>query len=90
MLMLVLLFLFTFLAVMHKLCSGWPCLQGRPVPCHLVHWYVAQMQPPMDGNLEEFLALSSSIGDQQEAVTNCAQQLLKVNQFSLCTVASCG
>ena len=48
------------------------------------------MQPPMEGNLEEFLALSSSIGDQQEAVTKCAQQLLKVNEFSLRTVASSG
>ncbi len=81
MLMLVLLVLLTFLAVVHKLCSGWSCLQGCPVPCHLLHWYVAQMQPPMEDKLEEFLALSRSIGDQEEAVTECAQQLLKVNAF---------
>ncbi len=74
-------FLMSFLAVMHKLCSGWSCLQGRPVPCHLVHWYVAQMQPAMADALEEFLALSKNIGDQEEIVIECAQQLLKVNDY---------
>ncbi len=89
MLMLVLLVLLSFLAVVHKLCSGLSLLQGRPVPCDLVHWYVAQMQPPMKDKLEEFLALSKSIGDQEKAVTERAQQLLKVNEFSFRTAASC-
>ena len=63
-------------------------LQGRPVPCDLVHWYVAQMQPPIKDKLEEFLALSKSIVDQETAVTERAQQLLKVNEFSFRTAAT--
>lgn len=73
---------------MDRLCFGCICLQGRPVPSHLVHWYIAQMQPPMADKLEEFLALCGSLRDQEEAVTQHAQQLLKVNEMLLEAVAN--
>ena len=46
------------------------------------------MQPPMADKSEEFLALSRSLGDQEEVVTQYAQQLLRVNKMSLAAVAS--
>ncbi len=39
------------------------------------------MQLAMADALEEFLALSKNIGDQEEIVIECAQQLLKVNDY---------
>lgn len=54
-------------------------LQGRPVPCHLVHWYVAEMQPPMI-QLEELLAMSQRVSDQERLINQNAQQVLKVDK----------
>lgn len=59
--------------------SGCSRLQGRPVPCRLVHWHVAEMQPPMVDSLDKLLELSRSVGDQEAAVNQHAQQLLEVS-----------
>lgn len=61
------------------------CLQGRAVPCHFTHWYVAKMQPPMT-QLDELLARCQSIGAQEGLICQNAQQLLKVNMSLLTAV----
>ena len=53
-------------------------LQGGPVPRRLVHWHVAEMQPPMVDKLDKLLALSRSVGVQEGAVNQYSQQLLEV------------
>jgi len=60
------------------------------VPSQLVHWYIAQMQPPMTDKLGEFLALSGSLRDRdrEEVVTQSAQHLLKVHETFLEAVTS--
>ncbi|KAL3140702.1 hypothetical protein ABBQ32_005258 [Trebouxia sp. C0010 RCD-2024] len=55
-------------------------LQSRPVPCRLVHWHVADMQPPMVDNLDKLVALSRSVSDQEGAVNQYAQQLLEMQE----------
>ena len=52
-----------------------------------MHWHVAEMQPPMVDNLDKLLALSRSVGAQEGAVNQCAQQLLEVSVAALRPVA---